>query len=279
MSNYDTATAITIASRSGIAGTVLGALIPLVPAFLPAIFVLLVVMRRIALSIMAGAATAIISPAYTTSSSSELWREAVDSAYEGWNLIKAGEWQIIWHDWQLAVIVAGIGAIIAMWDPPAWVRRLLPIKDPRPEVAWRQRRRPGYLGAVAFHCAARLTFAAVVFPLCALSILLVEPVFKVPHDVNTLFYVTRQPWLPAEEITTESGEILVGYTLATNDGWFVVLQESNRTIRYVPAADVAERRVCALANDLNTFDSLPLWRPPQAQLPNTNEYNCDIGSP
>ncbi len=50
-------------------------------------------------------------------------------------------------------------------------------------------------------------------------------------------------WLPAEKIVLTNGRVYYGYALATSDGWFTVL-ETNRTIVYLRADDLASRSVC-----------------------------------
>jgi hypothetical protein len=277
MSNYDTSTAATIASSTGISGTIMGTLIPLLPPFLPVIFIFLVAWRRLALAILAGIATALISPAYVQLS--DAWQTAWASADMGWQLILDGKWQIIWHEWRLAVLVAGVGATIALMDPPPWAYRLLPRRERTERGEWRRRRLPWLPAAVAFHGIARLLVALVIAAVGALTVLASAEIFRVPHESDTLFYIMRRPWVPAEEITLESGETLVGYTLSTSDGWFVLLLEEDRRIRYVPADDVAERSVCAMPGDdefLGNTERLPLRHPPEMQEPPPRDDTCKV---
>ena len=71
-----------------------------------------------------------------------------------------------------------------------------------------------------------------------------------PFPSSNQFYVDliRQPWLPAEMITLNSGETVVGYVLKDDDTWLVVLSEENRNITYYHASDVSEVEICQLAH-------------------------------
>jgi hypothetical protein len=62
--NYDTTTATTMAASGGLGQTVLGTVIPLLPAFLPVALVVLAIFRQWGLLLFAAAATALLSPAY-----------------------------------------------------------------------------------------------------------------------------------------------------------------------------------------------------------------------
>src|SRR5690242_19381622 len=59
----------------------------------------------------------------------------------------------------------------------------------------------------------------------------------------------RQPWLPAERMILKSGAPVIGYTLASDHDWTVVLSASSRTIKYIPTHDVLARRVCDITPD------------------------------
>jgi len=63
VSDYNTTTAVTIASSGGYVNAVLGSIIPLVPVFAPYIALLLLLFRRFLLSIIALIFTAFITPA------------------------------------------------------------------------------------------------------------------------------------------------------------------------------------------------------------------------
>jgi len=69
-----------------------------------------------------------------------------------------------------------------------------------------------------------------------------------PLPINNSFYtqLVRQPWLPAETITLNSGQKFVGYTLSDNGTEIEVLRDDTRTIHYYLASDIARRQVCQI---------------------------------
>jgi hypothetical protein len=66
--------------------------------------------------------------------------------------------------------------------------------------------------------------------------------------LHPIFYKQqlRQPWLPAEVITLNSGQNLVAYVLARDNDWFVVLIERDRTVDYIKAGQVIGQAVCQI---------------------------------
>jgi hypothetical protein len=69
-----------------------------------------------------------------------------------------------------------------------------------------------------------------------------------PSPFNSQFYtqLIRQPWLPAETITTSSGAHFTGYVLADDGAWIVVLKDSHRTVIYYPSTEITGRQVCQI---------------------------------
>src|SRR6185312_9340252 len=66
VANFNTTTAVTIASAGGFINTLLGTVIPLVPVFMPYFALLLLLSRHFLLSILAFAFTAFITPTSIT---------------------------------------------------------------------------------------------------------------------------------------------------------------------------------------------------------------------
>src|SRR5579864_5679680 len=62
ISDYNTTTAVTIASSGGYFSTLLGSVIPLVPVFMPYMALILLLFRRFLLSIIAFAFAAFVTP-------------------------------------------------------------------------------------------------------------------------------------------------------------------------------------------------------------------------
>ena len=69
-----------------------------------------------------------------------------------------------------------------------------------------------------------------------------------PLPVGKSFYadLIRQPWLPAEMITSTSGQSIVGYVLADSGTTLTVLMDDNRAIYYYPDTTVTKRQICEI---------------------------------
>jgi len=87
---------------------------------------------------------------------------------------------------------------------------------------------------------------------CILLIPLVLRVYPFPFNREFYTELISRPWLPAETITMESGQKVIGYVLSDGGTWLVVLQDSNRRIYYYPAGKVASLQVCQLGKALPT---------------------------
>jgi hypothetical protein len=211
IANYDTTTATTMAASGGLGQTILGTVIPLLPSFLPALLVVLVILRQWALFGFAALAAALISPAYATLSQG--WHQAYPlfraTADHAWNK----HFFALWHDSRLLVYCAVAGAAISLWDN-AWRGKLTPIR------------------------------AIIVGGMCALALLLTQHIYRVNYNLATISESLRRPWLPAEVTEVKSGAPRVGYILSTDRDWHTVLDDSTRTISYVRTSDVTNRTVC-----------------------------------
>lgn len=77
---------------------------------------------------------------------------------------------------------------------------------------------------------------------------LVFQIYPLPLNNANNYYsnLIRQPWLPAVRITRYSGRPMIGYTLSTNDKWFIILLADDRKIRYIHADNVAKQRICQI---------------------------------
>src|SRR5215831_2113985 len=83
VANFNTTTAVTIASSGGFVNTLLGTVIPLVPIFIPYLALLLLLFRRFLLSVMTFLFAAFISPTSIT------FTEGFRLAEAGWNRMAA----------------------------------------------------------------------------------------------------------------------------------------------------------------------------------------------
>jgi hypothetical protein len=89
IANYNTTTATTMAASAGVVSTLLGTIVPILPLFLPALLVVLVVFRRWAYVVLTAVATAFVSPVYTSSVPNAL-EQAAGSGQEIWGRLNFG---------------------------------------------------------------------------------------------------------------------------------------------------------------------------------------------
>jgi hypothetical protein len=261
ISDYNTTTAVAIASSGGYFNTLLGTFIPLVPVFLPYIALLLLLVRYFVLSIIT-----FIFAAFLTSTPLPLpvtlplaradqhhifalfsenpfipfllaliivilvWR------YHG-SLIEAfGAIVIVAFAFALFA-AASLGTLV----PPGRLRLagteedhivslvsgdlLMPILIALAFVTVLLSFQRGFSGAVATIVAVVATVALIPY---------VYNIYRVPRQPGYYTSVLHQPWLPAEKITLSTGHVYTGYVLSSAYGWFTVLLANRRTIRYVP---------------------------------------------
>jgi hypothetical protein len=104
ISNFNTTTAVTVASSGGFVNTLLGTVIPLVPVFIPYLALLLLLFRRFLLTLMTFMFAAFISPTSITSA------EVFNLARADWNALNQ---KIAYH--HALVIVAVIVVLVALW--------------------------------------------------------------------------------------------------------------------------------------------------------------------
>lgn len=209
--NYDTTTATTMAASGGLGQTILGTVVPMLPAFLPATVVILAIFRQWALLIFVAVATALISPSYATVG--EGWSKARQQFWVILDHVRSGQFGALWHDSRLLVWCAILGIAFALWDS---------------------------LIEGSFD----VSRAVLVGGICALTLLFIQQVYRVSTDPDTLSETLRRPWLPAEKIDLKSGEARVGYVIATDKDWYTILDERTRTISYIRTEDILNRTVC-----------------------------------
>jgi len=93
-------------------------------------------------------------------------------------------------------------------------------------------------------------YSAFFTTLSSIACIALIPLFLLlyPLPSSNTFYAAqiRQLWLPAEEITLNSGQIFVGYLLSDDQGWAVVLKADSRTIYYYHSAQIVNRQICEI---------------------------------
>lgn len=289
ISNYNTTTATTLASSAGIVSTVLGTIVPVLPLFLPALLIVLVVFRRWAYVLLTAVATALISPAYTPSvldtlrevagSGQEIWQRLnfgpalftenniVEEFINGisdivvitgnwlrvvgtswvdfiWPGLDSDELSLVWNEWKWVVISALVAFLLVFVDPPRILRA--PAHDG--VTVWEKIR-----GWVLWRLIGKAIYGVLIAVASAYAAICVYAIYEVPFNASITSDILRRPWLPAEQVQLYSGDVLVGYTLSTRDGWHGLLEEQTRRIIYIPSRDVAARTVC----DVTTIASRP----------------------
>ena len=276
VSEYNTTTAVTIASSGGYVNALLGSIIPLVPVFAPYIALLLLLFRRFLLSILAFIFTAFITPApiklsdmlpLANAESQLLFGHfaAVPHLTPRQVIIFAALLVIIGIFWVYhrslgeavsIVIVIAVAFVLLLARPnqnPSMPRplRLAGVGE-HELVAWSATEWTLIfaiaLMIVYFLTAYYQTFPKVLSVIIAIiaTLALFPYVYNVyPFPRHTEYYVKvlHELWLPAEKIALKSGAVYSGYVLANSGGWFTVLR-TNKTIMYLQADKVMRRSVC-----------------------------------
>jgi hypothetical protein len=280
ISNFNTTTAVTVASSGGFVNTLLGTVIPLVPVFIPYLALLLLLFKRFLLSIMTFMFAAFISPTSIT------FAEVFRLAKADWNalLYKIADHRTIviiavlivlatlWAYHRsfaegLSIIVAGAVACALVIAVPSPTQSI-----PLRLASSNEHRLVTKVAAYAFSerhilvAAALAAFIFVVLPnlnfknlhthfswlLMAVVALVasialfpyVHYVYPVPQTRDYYAEATHAMWLPAERITLSSGRIYYAYVLSSDSIWLTVLLTNSRTIAYISVAEVAGRSVC-----------------------------------
>lgn len=245
--NDDTTNAATIATSGGVTGTLLGTIVPLLPPYLPAVALVLLLFNRFFLAVVTAGAAAFVSPAYM--SATKGLHIAATKFPQLLGLAWGGQWSALWHEAGPKIVVfMAISLVFAIVEIRVWFS------------GWENH--PVLEGLLRF--VGGLMVAAV----CLFGLLFVQAVYRVPFDPAHGFQVVRRPWMPAEEIALKDGSVIVGYTISSKDGWFLILKDEDRTIQYVLADSVTDRRVCTPKRDQIEYHD-PLLKSKDAQEPKT----------
>jgi hypothetical protein len=234
VADYNTTTAVAIASSGGYVNTLLGTVIPLVPVILPYLAIALLIFRRFILSALTIGATLLVSPTRLGPIT------ALNSLKDNWRHVAA----LISANLVLSIFIIFILLAINL---SAFARaygrgRMLSIT-----LA---------LLATAF----LLPYAWSVYP--------------IPHMSSYYEEFMSQPWLSAERITVRSGDSTIGYALTEDDHWMIVLKAEPRIIQYIPADDIVSRSVCQISSQGSATTESPLFpllNPKLVQLPSCSE--------
>jgi hypothetical protein len=281
--NYNTTTAVTIATSGGFVNTLLGTVIPLVPVFMPYIALLLLLFRRFLLSILAFLFAAFITPtSITLAQSADLavadWHQllAQIASYRGTAIVIAlVVFAAVWF--YNRSFLEGLSIVVAM--VVAFVLLIaVPIAHLSPPLRLAGNTERGMVARAAYgaygYSGHDILFALIVVALVTVTLAYpstfsgqllgyswlligavalvttivlfpyVHYIYPVPQNRNYYAEATHAMWLPTERIVLKTHRIYYGYVLSSDGVWYTVLLAHSRTIAYLPAADVAGRSVC-----------------------------------
>ena len=239
IADYNTATATAIASSGGYVNTLLGTVIPLVPVILPYLAIVLLVLKRFVLSALTFGATLLVTPTQL----------APLTALKFWS-----------EDWHRVVV---------LFRNP-WVAIGLPLLLLMVLIVVISLFAEAFGGHRVLAMMLALLVAAYLFPY-------ILSVYPFPRTSGYYADFMRQPWLPAERVTVTSGHSIIGYAVAQNGQWTIVLKDSPRVIEYIPSHDVISRSVCQInpqTANIPKAPLIPLLNPQAARVP-----SCSLPRP
>jgi hypothetical protein len=297
VANFNTTTAVTIASSGGFVNTLLGTVIPLVPVFMPYLALLLLLFRRFLLSIMTFIFAAFISPTSITLA------EGFSLAKTDWNRIDTvvvnnrpvaivvvlAVLVVLWVYNRsfiegLSTVVVMVVALIVLIVIPN-VHLVLPLRlassnEHRIVVrassgahgfSWREILVALLILAVVFIVfAGQSTFSAlldrfswlltgVVAVVATIAFFpFVHFIYPVPQKHFYYAEVTHDMWLPAERIELNTHLVYYGYVLSNDTDWLTVLLANSRRVAYLSVGDVVGRSVCQPTMQAQLKQSRPL---------------------
>jgi hypothetical protein len=284
VANFNTTTAVTIASTGGFVNTLLGTVIPLVPVFIPYLALVLLLFRRFLLSIMTFAFAAFISP------TSVSFAEGFGIAKTYWDRTST---IILGHlAWAIPIVllilvafwiynrsfIEGVSTVIVIFAAVTLLLALPNLHFPMPvqlassgehrilvsataETSTLSRR--WELDVLALSLAYILIrylapktlignidflgwlLTGVVAVVATIAFLpYVHFIYPVPQSRAYYAEITHDMWLPAERIELDAHLVYYGYVLSSDSEWFTVLLVNSRVIAYLSAHEVVGQSVC-----------------------------------
>lgn len=296
ISDYNTTTAITIASSGGYVSTLLGSVIPLVPVFMPYMALVLLLFRRFLLSIIAFVFAAFITPTPLTLPAALSIMKADEHHFSSRSssyvpivvimtliilFILASQTANLFETLSGGVVVLTAFAVLYATSnarPSAPVSLRLASNGEHRVIALASSHLPIAILIAAIPFILVLVYqtpaAAIASSIAILATVALFPyiynIFPVPHHQNYYAEVLHELWLPPEGITMHSGNIYYGYVLSADPDWVIVLLVNSRTIVYLRAEDVEGRAVCQAAQKDQPYPYPPLVKifyTPPPQIP------------
>src|SRR5262245_54981882 len=283
VANFNTTTAVTIASSGGFLNTLLGTVIPLVPVFMPYFALILLLSRHFLLSILAFAFAAFITPTSITLT------DVVGLVQADWYhlvVMISDDRQVIFMILLVILVVLwvynrslpeALSAVVVMAVAVALLFALpnLLLSQHLQSAGTNEQRivlqsssgAYGFTGAQALIpvIVLALVFVFLAYPksisgqvegyswVLSVAVALIATIalfpyvryiYPVPQHRNYYTEAAHAMWLPAEKIALSTHRTYYGYILSSGGGWFTVLAANSRTIVYLPAGDVVSRSVC-----------------------------------
>ncbi|MFI7696084.1 hypothetical protein ACIBQ6_43935 [Nonomuraea sp. NPDC049655] len=272
ISNYDSSTAGAIASLGGVAGTLLGTLVPLIPPFFPVMAFCLYLLRMWKSLLAALIGMAVVVPAYAS---------VPESLGRGWNAVTSlwslifdsEERVILWPSVRPALIFAAfVVAVIILDHYKPFRAKLLAqfsvVEQMRQELeqaedsetsgegtstersrAWDREVRVIKVNMLIEHALYVVPTIVFVSIVAVFGFASITHMYHVPYGYTTIKEVARKPWMPLEVIETKTVRY-VGYSIAVRDGWHAILDDKERMIHYVQSVDVVRREICRKSSEL-----------------------------
>jgi hypothetical protein len=282
VANFNTTTAVTIASSGGFVNTLLGTVIPLVPVFIPYFALFLLLTRHFLLSILAFAFTAFITATSITLTEiiylvQEDWHNLTVVISENRRVLILIVLVILVLLWTynrslletLSAVVALVVAVALLYAVPD------PLLSQRIQLASNDDYRIFLRASSGAHGFSGLQILMALIVLTVIIVCLVYPnparrvggfswalsfgvaliatialfpyvryLYPVPQYRNYYTEAAHSMWLPTEKIELSTHRIYYGYILSSGGGWFTVLSANSRRIIYLSADDVVGRSVC-----------------------------------
>lgn len=286
ISDYNTTTAITIASSGGYVSTLLGSVIPLLPVFMPYVALILLLFRQFLLSIIAFVFALFITPTRLTlpaivpivNTEKQQMLSQVSANLVIIALI-ALPILVILADYTndmfetlsgFVIVLTAFALFFVAWtarlSTPVSLslagngeHRIIALTSGHPLIVTLIAAVPFFLVSIYRNAAAVLTSVMAVLAAIVLFPYIYN-IFPVPRHQNYYAQVLHELWLPPEKITLKSDYIYYGYVLSTDIDWFNVLLLNSRKIVYLHTEEIAHRAVCQAGQEDQSYPYPPLIR-------------------
>jgi hypothetical protein len=286
ISDYNTTTAITIASSGGYVSTLLGSVVPLVAVFMPYVALVLLLFRQFLLSIIAFVFAAFITPTPLTLPATlpiakaevhrMLSQVSGDPVIPGFIALLI---LILLADYTnnlfetlsgFVIVLTAFALLFVAWNAHLSIpvslslagngeHRVIALASENPLIVTLIAVVPFIIVSIYRNTATVLTSAMVILA-TIVFIPYIYNIFPVPRHQNYYAQVLHELWLPPEGIVLNSGHIYYGYVLSADTDWFTVLLLKSRTVVYLHTGEVAGRAVCQAGQQDQPYPYPPLFR-------------------